>query len=135
MTPEDIAKAGTESAHQQAVFCWSQQNEHKYPMLRWMYSIPMGGKRNKITAAKMVAEGARKGVWDIFLPYPVTTIQKVSYAICKDLTYHGLYIEMKKAGIGRLTVEQRLFKEYADSVGYKTVVCYGWGEAVAAIID
>lgn len=130
MTPEDIAKAGTEHAHQCALFCWAntQIQSGAYPMLEFMHANPSGGKRSKITGARMKAEGAKKGVWDIFLPYPIFDNVVGSYTCC------GLYIEMKKPGKGRLTIEQKIFQQYVVNQGYATAVCFGWIEAKDAIL-
>lgn len=130
MTPEDIAKAGTEHAHQAAIFCWcnEQVQNGKYPMLKFIHAIPSGGKRDKVTASRLKAEGVKQGVWDIFLPYPVR-VDPYSYVL-----YHGLYIEMKKPDKGRLTDEQKIFREHVEPLGYYFAVCYTWLEAKDAIV-
>ena len=46
--------------------------------------------------------------------------------------YHGLFIEMKSEK-GRVTENQHWFLTNADSVGYKTVICYSAKEAISAI--
>lgn len=123
MTPEDIAKAGTEHAHQAAIFCWcnEQVQNGNYPMLKWMHAIPIGGQRNKVTASRLKAEGVKRGIWDIFLP-------------CPTAIFHGLYLEMKKPGKGRLTDEQKIFREHVEPLGYYFAVCYSWLEAKDAIV-
>lgn len=128
ITPEDLAKSGSEDGEQAAVFQWAALHRSTYPQLKWMHSIPNGGSRHIAEAGKMVATGLRKGVLDIFLPWPMMG------------WYHGLYIEMKvekhrNSENGGLTKEQVYFKAYADNVGYKTVVCYSWRDATKAIID
>ncbi|CAK9250002.1 unnamed protein product [Sphagnum jensenii] len=86
MTPDDVAKSGTEEAEQTALFCWAAMPEtsNKYPCLASMFAIPNGGKRDKVTAGKMRAAGVKAGVWDVFIPYAVGN-------------YHGLWIELKVA--------------------------------------
>ena len=124
MTPEKIAKANTEHAHQAAVFCWASLSIKHYPELKWMHAIPNGGLRNKATAARLVAEGVKKGVSDVFLPFPIRKNNKILYC--------GLYIEMKKPG-GKASKEQKEFLEDMAKVGYKAVICYDWLEAVQEI--
>ena len=126
ITPEDLAKSGSEDGHQSAVFCWAAMNVAKYPDLRWLHAIPNGGQRHIATATKLVATGSRSGVWDIFLPCPIQTEWAKHYA--------GLYIDMKKADKrnhknGGLSDEQVEFGVYADKMGYCIMVCYSWEEA------
>lgn len=124
MTPEDIAKAGTEHAHQAAFFCWcnEQVQNGNYFMLRWIHAIPSGGKRDRVTASRLKAEGVKRGIWDVYLPYP-------------SKGYPGLYIEFKKPGRGRLTDEQKLFKQYVESQGYAAAICYSWVDAKNVIVN
>ena len=132
VTPEQLAKSGSEDAHQMAVFCWAASVLSQYPQLEWMHSIPNGGFRNKIEATKLVATGARAGVWDIFLPYP-----RIQHG---DLFIHGIYIEMKAPAQrnkkdGGLSKEQIDFGDWAKHVGYATAVCYTWEEARDVIVN
>jgi len=117
--PADLAKAGSEHAHQVAVFAWAALNYSKYPELRMMFAIPNGGLRNKITAANLKAEGVRAHVPDIFIPVPRGT-------------WHGLFIEMKKEG-GRVDPGQASFINELRALGYGASVCVGWQKAVAVI--
>ena len=123
LTPEQIAKSGTEHAEQSALFAWAATSG--FPELRWMHAIPNGGERNQIVAARMKAEGAKAGVFDIFLPYPLGK-------------FAGCYIEMKKRGRqreknGGLSDEQVLFQEWARNHYYCTFVCYSWTEGASAL--
>ena len=113
MTPEQIAASGTEHSVQSALFCWIAQ-QTDYPELKLAFSIPNGGLRDKITAARLKAEGVKSGVWDIFLPVPRGR-------------YHGMFIEMK-VGNNRLTEMQREFRDNLTE-NYQFVVCYSWEEA------
>ena len=133
ITPERLARCGTESGHQQALMCWCNQQVRngKYPMLRWIHSIPNGGLRNKVTASRLKAEGVKKGVSDVFLPYPVI----VSHSIGGGVQWcHGLYIEMKKPGKGRLSIDQQNFIADMYTEGYATAICNTWEEAARAIV-
>jgi hypothetical protein len=131
MTPEQIAKAGTEHAHQAALFCWANSVKDKYPMLQLMHAIPNGGLRNKVTASRLKAEGVKKGVCDVFLPYPVISATPLCYG---GEDFHGLYIEMKKPGKGVLSEDQKTFIAEIQKLGYGAVVCETWEEASEAIM-
>jgi hypothetical protein len=101
-------------------------------------AIPLGGKRNAATAARLKAEGARAGVPDIFLP--------VARHGC-----HGLWIELKRskttklsAKTGRTIVDKsegkaqdHQTKWIADlqAEGYGACVCVGWEEARDVLIQ
>jgi len=113
LTPEQIAASGSESAHQKALFAWIAQ-QTAYPELKLAFAIPNGGHRDKITAARMKAEGAKAGVWDVFLPVPRGP-------------WCGMFIEMK-AGKNRLTEMQREFRDNLAG-NYRFAVYYGWEEA------
>lgn len=129
--PEDLAASGSEDGHQMAVFCWAADNVIKYPVLKWLHSIPNGGSRHIAEASKMVGAGLRSGIWDIFLPYPVQTNWAKQYA--------GLYIEMKEENKrtkkdGGLTKEQIEFGHFIEHFGYYCKVCYDWQEARDCLI-
>jgi hypothetical protein len=123
VTPQEIAKPNTEKAHQCALFCWANQNLDKYPCLKFMHAIPNGGLRDRAAASWLKAGGVKKGVSDIFLP-----------CARYNLNTHGLYIEMKKPGKGRVSPEQQEFMDYVTSMGYRAVVCKTWEEARDEII-
>jgi hypothetical protein len=97
-------------------------HEEQHPHLRFLHSIPNGGKRKKSVAAKMKMEGQRAGVLDYFWPY-------------KAGTYPGLYIELKTVRKGKRSKEQREFAAFAESQGYMVVFAKGWREAWAAVCD
>jgi hypothetical protein len=121
ITPEQLAAAGSESAHQKGLFAWLAIQPD--PRLKLAFAIPNGGKRDKITAARMKAEGAKAGVWDIFLPVAVAE------------GYHGLFIEMKKPG-ETTSKEQDDFQVNLMEYGnYAFAVCYSWEEARDALIN
>lgn len=89
------------------------------PELRLLHAIPNGGHRNKITAAKLKAEGVKAGVPDICLP--VARGQ-----------YHGLYIELKTQQ-GKLSVRQQTWLADLNDQGFKALLCRGWTTARQAI--
>ena len=121
ITPEQLAANGSEHGNQAALFCWAQQNLNSYPELKYLFAIPNGGMRDKITAAKLKAEGVKLGVPDMCLP--------VSRSI-----YHGLFIELKKLKGGVLSKEQEHWINWLNEQGYYAMVCRGWEEAREILI-
>lgn len=141
ITPDMLARNGTEHGEQCAVFCWAAQNLERLPMLQWIHAIPNGGKRDKITAGRLKAEGVKAGVADIFLPYPrIIRIQALNHEEkpCGTpfyRTFHGLYVEMKRATgkMSDVSQEQAAFQHHCDDNGYVWVAGFGWQMAVQAI--
>lgn len=119
ITPDQLAKSGSEHGHQRAVMQWAAQNMQHWPALRWLFAIPNGGGRSAAQAAMLKAEGVKRGVSDLMLPVPRGG-------------YHGLFIEMKK-GIGvpsDVSKEQREFLAFVHENGYRAEVAFGWQRAV-----
>lgn len=112
----------TESEEQQALFRWAELNQGRYPQLALLYHVPNGGQRNKVTAARLKAEGVKSGVPDICLPHA-------------SRTYHGLYIELKRVRRGSVSPEQSAWIKALNAAGYRAVVCKGWAEAAAEIMS
>ena len=121
ITPEQLAKSGTEHGAQAALFCWASMNLVQYPQLRALFAIPNGGLRHPATAARLAAEGVKKGVPDIMLAVPRNR-------------YSGLFIELK-VGTNKPTKEQQEWLYFLSQSGYCTHVCYGWEEARDKIIS
>lgn len=128
ITPEMLAKAGSEHAEQSALFCWAALPEQQslYPFFRWcLFAIPNGGLRDsdsKIAAKRggeLKAEGVKAGVSDIFL------------AVSRG-GWHGLFIEMKVKP-NKPTTEQLTFHTEVSNQNYAVAVCYSWKEAVTFI--
>ena len=112
------------SEHQEQVwlFEWAGWRIREIPQLALLWANPNGGLRNKITAAKLKAEGVKPGVPDLFLAVPVGDC-------------HGLFIEMKKRRGGRLEPEQAEMLAQLRQRGYACAVCRSWPEAVRVILD
>lgn len=104
-----------ESSHQVALFHWAKLMERVYPELSRMFHVPNGGKRDRVTAARLKAEGVKAGVPDIVLPVPRGS-------------YHGLWIELKSDD-GKPSKDQREWLEYLNAEGYCALLCYGWQTA------
>jgi hypothetical protein len=117
--PAELAKAGTEHAHQVALFAWAAL-QVEFPELRLMFAIPNGGQRNVIVATQLKAEGVKAHVPDIFLP------------VARG-RWHGLFIELKKPG-GRAHPGQQKYIENLRGQGFGAVVCIGWEVAAANIL-
>ena len=112
-----------ESAHQTQVVEWSRwafkANPVRYPHLDMLHCSLNGVKLSGTQAKIAKGQGMLSGVPDLFLPVPKNG-------------FHGLFIEMKSEK-GRVTENQHWFLTNADSLGYKTVVCYSAKEAISAI--
>lgn len=89
--------------------------------LKWLHAVPNGLRLTPGQARKAKAEGLKKGIPDLFLPYP-------------SGEWHGLYLEMKTR-IGRMSDDQKEYRDYCIKVGYKHIVPKSGPEAIRAIID
>lgn len=134
ITPEQLAKSGTEHGHQAALFCWASMNQLTFPQVRWLYAVPNGFFGSAGQKAKMKAEGLKNGVPDVFLP--------VKQYVPNRVVSLGLYIELKipekKRDIDDLagcSEEQVQWIEFLRNEGYKVYVCYGWEDARDKIIE
>lgn len=90
-------------------------------VLKMLHTIPNGGKRHRVVAAKMRAEGQLAGVLDYYLP-------------AARQGFHGLYIELKSMG-GVPSPEQIAFANAVRAEGYRAEFCKGWEHAWAVICD
>lgn len=121
ITPEYLAKSGTEDGHQSALFCWASMAAYAQPLLRLMYAIPNGGHRHIVVATRMKATGAKTGFPDIGFP--------VARHEC-----HGLFIELKRPKTpgkqaGVVSADQTYWKTKLNEQGYAVIICYGWESA------
>lgn len=126
ITPDQLAKSGTEHGAQAALFCWSHNNIQQYPQLKWLFAVPNGFFGSAGQKGKMKAEGLKNGVPDIWLP-----VAKYMY---REFTHCGLVIELK-VGKGKLSIEQSEWLSHLNSQGYCTHVCYGWENARDRIVE
>lgn len=83
--------------------------------------IPNGGNRGIKEATRFKKMGVKRGVSDLFLPYP-------------KHGYHGLWIELKAPIVPgsakpTITKEQKEWIEKMTNLHYCAEVCYGWHEA------
>jgi hypothetical protein len=112
-----------EHQEQKALIQWCELAAATYPELRYLHAVPNGGDRHPAVAAKLRAEGCRKGVPDIFLDVP-------------RHGFHGLRIELKRPGDkaqgvkrGEVKPEQADWLAFLAEQGYLAVVCWGWESA------
>jgi len=112
-----------EDMMQSALISWSETPDAltKYPMLRWLFAVPNGGKRSLKTASLLKQTGVKPGVPDLMLLYP-------------NDKYHGLIIEMKY-GRNRQSNEQQEFMSHHANLDYRCVVCWSWINARDEVID
>ena len=131
ITPEQIAKGGSEFSHQTALFAWAAYAIGKYPELEYFHAIKNEERSgNVIAGARAKQSGIKKGVSDTFLPV-------------RRGDYSGLYIEMKKpsakpkkkTSMGGVTKEQLKFGSFVQSQGFGFVVCYSWEDAKNILIQ
>lgn len=95
---------------------------YKYPKLRHnLFSVPNGGRRDKVTGAKLKAEGALAGVSDLIF-------------LKSNRFYGALLIEMKTPK-GRQQETQKEWERKITADGYKYVVCRSVSEFMQEIDD
>jgi hypothetical protein len=111
----------TEHQEQVTLFRWVVLVQSGHPETKLLHAIPNGGHRHKAVAARLKAEGVRRGVPDLCLP--------VARNGC-----HGLYIEMKNSK-GRLSPEQKKWADALQAQGYRFELCRSWQEAALTIAD
>lgn len=124
ITPEQLAKSGSEHGEQAALFCWAADNVEQYPQLKWLFAVPNGFYGDSGQKGKMKAEGLRSGVPDVVLPWPIAI---------RNYELHGCFIEMKIKG-GKVSSEQKEWLDYLTKAGYYCKVCYSWQEARDTLI-
>lgn len=113
----------TEHAHQTALFAFLAPDER----FRWLFAIPNGGSRDRITAGMLKAEGVKSGVFDLCYPVP-------------RMGYHGLFIELKtpeRAGEdhGGMSDTQVDFGKALLKNGYRAELCHGWRHALDVLLS
>lgn len=105
----------SEHAEQCALFEWWNYQAPK-EIRNLLFAIPNGGARDKVTGARLKAEGVRRGIPDMFLAMP-----KNGKA--------GLWIELKRSQGGIVSSEQAAMVSALLMQGYEAVICKGWLQA------
>lgn len=121
-----------EAAEQEALFQWRDLHINRYPNIDLMFAIPNGAylqgdsRRRAMQWAKLKRQGAKKGVFDVFLPVPMPHPLGV---------FHGLWIEMKAPAPYRSEVseDQEEWGRRMRNLGYLAYVCYGAADAIEVI--
>lgn len=119
ITPEQLARAGTEAANQCALMCWAASSG--IVELKSLFAIPNGEQRSAVTGARLKAQGVKRGIPDLFLP-----VMRNGKG--------GLWIELKKVG-GIVSSDQQQWLEQLAFSGYATRVCFGWIEARDCLLE
>lgn len=112
-----VKKGEPEHQEQCALIEWCDWQGYPFDLI---FAIPNGGDRNPVVAAKMKAEGVRKGVLDLLLP------------VARG-KYHGYFIEMK-FGKNKPSDEQLEFAVKMKAEGYLTGCFWDWEAAAASIV-
>ena len=114
-------KHPADEEHQLQVAC-VQWFKLQHPQCRHnLFAVPNGGRRDKVTGAKLKAEGVKAGVADLILLKP-------------NSRYHALLIEMKTRQ-GRQSQSQRDWQRDITRDGYKYVVCRSLPEFIETVND
>jgi hypothetical protein len=120
----------SEHDEQSLLFEWAKLQEGIYPQLLLLFAIPNGGKlpytrRGKHVFSperlKLVKEGLKQGVPDLFLAFP-------------SKFFFGLFIEMK-FGKNKPTTEQVWWLQELALQGYATAIAYSFEEARDVIVN
>ena len=114
----------SEHDEQVALFDWAKIYSKEIPELKTMFAIPNQGgvgRSSIVRGVKMVKEGLKSGVPDIFLP------------VARG-DFHGLFLEMK-FGKGRVSKEQKYWLNSLTLAGYLCVVCFDFESAKDAVLD
>jgi hypothetical protein len=118
---------------QKALFYHRDLLVGRYPLLKALYAVPNGGKRDKVTAAKLKAEGATAGVWDCHLPVGIIKFAPNEPFFPDEIIYHGLWIEIK-IGKDNLSPEQIAWQELLEPLGHKFYVARDLQETLNYIL-
>lgn len=103
-----------ESQEQKTLVKWFKL---QYPIYnKLLIAIPNGGYRNPREAKNLKDQGVMSGIPDLFLAIP-------------NSNYCGLWIEMKRKGLGKLTKYQKEMHKILSEKNYSVVTAYGWEEA------
>lgn len=100
----------SESEEQREFVSWFRKTHPEH----WIFSIPNGGNRNVVTAARLKVEGLSAGVPDLFIPSLRT------------------FIEMKRVG-GKLSENQIKWIDYLSKQDYNCIVAYSFEDAKTKI--
>ena len=86
-----------------------------------LFAVPNGGRRDRVSGAKLKAEGVLPGVSDLIL-------------LVARGGYHGLLIEMKTPK-GKQSPAQKVWQREMESRGYRYIVCHSFDEFMEEVND
>lgn len=110
----------SEEWEQKQIFIWAKGHQIEIPELKWLNGSINGFRLTPKLILKTKAQGVRKGYPDINLPV-------------RTNKYTGLYIELKRIKGGKLSPDQKEWKEHLNSQGYLCLTCEGHKEAILVI--
>lgn len=113
-------KVSVEFLIQSSFVRWAKLATFEFPALALLYAVPNGVRTSAKQAGKLKAEGLQAGVPDLHLP------------VARG-GYHGLWLEMK-APAGRMSDDQRWWREQLLAQGHAHVVPRSVDEAKAAVL-
>lgn len=152
MTPEQIAKNGSEHSEQAALLCWAAlaangqisltgdsevRDDWRARKLKLLFAINNAtGQDNVRHGARNKAEGVKSGVPDLLLPV-ARILQEAPHMAYS----HGLFIEMKRRDAYRegkplqgTSDKQKEWIAALQAENYAAAVCYGWEHARDTIL-
>ena len=127
--PEMLAKAGDEDGIQAAYMLAVKRavdSGQLPPHARWIFAIPNGGQRDRVSANIMRVTGTKSGVWDVCIPFP-----------SHDGKHCLAFIEFKRlkhqsTKNGGLSDNQLEFgTAMHNQTNARLLVAYGWQQALA----
>jgi hypothetical protein len=164
ITPEMLAKSGTEAAHQSAVFCWAACAELRgleaaeefcltgeypkidlaelfpagsraIPELHWLHSSTQGAMFGDNATSRAIRGGKLKAQG------MKSGVADIFWPLKRGI-YSGLYIEQKKPAVkakkaeskGGLSNDQIAFRDFVLSQGFGWAVSYSWVESKNLIV-
>lgn len=86
-----------------------------------LFAVPNGGRRDRVSGAKLKAEGVLPGVSDLIL-------------LVARGDYHALLIEMKTSK-GKQSPAQKVWQREMESRGYRYIVCHSFDEFMEEVND
>ncbi|MGN6347077.1 MAG: VRR-NUC domain-containing protein [Candidatus Nitrosocosmicus sp.] len=92
----------------------------------FLFAIPNGGNRSITEAIRLKKEGVKKGVSDLFFPFPLFS------SCCDNEKKIGLWIEVKSQN-GKPSNYQKNWISLMKSVGYDAVIVNTVDEGIKAI--
>lgn len=107
---------------QSAYFDFLSYHLENRPELDYIFAVPNGGARSITTAAKLKREGVKKGVLDVFIPIRGKNGEP------------GAFGEFK-FGDNVMSAEQRRFRAFVETQGYKCFLWYTWQRAAEETFD